>query len=451
MSLYEKYTAIIDEKKQEIDDCSDFIFDHPELCFKEFESAKCLKELLVKEGFQLQENLGGIETAFSGRFGEGHPVIGLLGEFDALSGLSQKSGCPTHKPLEGTVDGHGCGHNLLGAGTFATALAIKKYLEETKTSGTIIFYGCPAEEGGSGKTIMAGKGVFDELDMAMAWHPETSNHITNRNLLGNRQYHIIFDGKAAHAAGNPYNGRSALDALELMNVGVQFLREHMPRSASVHYAITDTGGISPNVVQAHAEAIYLIREKNNAGVKDLSERVIRIAEGAAMMTDTKVTVELEKACSNVIPNQTLQKFVYKTFSEIPCPVPTEEDKQFIRELLYKEKGKEDPRWENPIATTVNPYSDLKTAMASSDCGDVSWICPTVRFGFATWGKGTGSHDWQTVAQGKTEWAKNAMRYGAKVMAECIISILNQPEIIEEAKKEHKELIGDGYVCPINFE
>ncbi len=448
MSKYDRYTAIIDEKKQELDACSDYLFDHPELGYQEFLSAAYLKDFLRREGFTVKEDLAGIKTAFSGSFGSGRPVVGLLGEFDALSGLSQEAGCSEQKPIPGQQDGHGCGHNLLGTGTLATALAVKRYLEETGASGTMIYFGCPAEEGGSGKTFMAADGIFDGLDFAVAWHPDASTHINNRRLLANRKYCFRFDGKASHASGAPAEGRSALDAVELMNVGVQFLREHMPSSARIHYAITDAGGISPNVVQPHAEVEYMIRGVDNASVAALSKRVIRIAEGAAMMTETSVETEFQKACSNTVCNQTLQRFMYDILAAATLPEPTEADRQFVRELLMKDKGPGDAVWDDPIRTTVNPYSALKTAPASSDVGDVSWICPTVRFAFAVWGRGTEAHDWLTVAQGKTPWAHEMMRCGAGIMAEAVIAAMGQPELIAAAWEEHKENIGAGYESPL---
>lgn len=448
MTCADKYLAEIDAKKDELYECSDYIFDHPELCFEEFESSKKFAEMLQKEGFETETNLGGLKTAVSGKFGSGRPVIGLLGEFDALSGLSQESGNPEKNPLPNSKDGHGCGHNLLGTAVIGTAIAIKKYLEETHKSGTVICFGCPAEEGGSGKTIMACEGVFDNLDAAVAWHPGTSNCVINRNLLANKLVKYIYDGKAAHAAGAPHNGRSALDAVELLNVGVQFLREHMPPYSRVHYAITDTGGISPNVVQPHAEVLYLIRGKDNESVRQLAARVDKIAEGAALMTETTLSTEFQKACSNTICNETLQRFAYDTITKLSPPVPSEEDKEFIRKLLYKEKGKEDPRYEEPFNYNFGEYAKNTIAMASSDVGDVSWICPVVRVNGCTWGKGTGAHDWLTVAQGKTPYAKEAMMFAAKMIASIAIGLYENPEIIEKAKKEHKEAVGEnGYDCP----
>ena len=237
------YLDIIDEKAQMLDDAMDFIWDHPETAFAEFESAKCLCDLLEKEGFTVEKNLANIETAFSGRFGSGKPVIGVLGEFDALSGMGQVSGVCEQKP-DGHEAGHGCGHNLLGVGSLGAALVMKNYLEKTGREGTVIYFGCPGEEGGSGKAFMARDGVFDELDAALSWHPYSKNGVRIRTSLANCQVLYKFDGKAAHAGLQPHLGRSALDAVELMDVAVNYLREHIPSDHRIHYAITDAGGFS---------------------------------------------------------------------------------------------------------------------------------------------------------------------------------------------------------------
>ena len=235
---------------------SDAVWDHPETAFQEFKSTEILCELLEKEGFSVERNLAGIQTAFSGRFGHGKPVVGILGEFDALSGLSQESESIEKVPVCEGEPGHGCGHNLLGAGSVAAAIAVKEYLEKNGKEGTVVFFGCPGEEGGSGKGFMARDGVFDELDFAISWHPGDQNEVSVGSSLANYQVFYRFFGTASHAAACPELGRSALDAVELMNTGVQYLREHAIQEARIHYAITNTGGYSPNVVQPFAEVLY---------------------------------------------------------------------------------------------------------------------------------------------------------------------------------------------------
>ena len=443
-----EFTEIIEEKRQELIDAMDFIWDHPETAFTEFESAKYLCALLEKEGFTVEKNLAGIETAFSGRFGSGKPVIGFLGEFDALSGLGQASGCTTQTP-DGHENGHGCGHNNLGVGSIAAAMAVKDYLQKTGKSGTVIFFGCPGEEGGSGKAFMARDGVFDELDAAISWHPFAVTGVRVISSLANCQVLYKFDGKASHAGQQPHLGRSALDAVELMDVGVNYMREHMPSDARVHYAITDAGGFSPNVVQPHAEVLYLIRGSNNEQVKELYNRVTKIAEGAALMTETKVTVDFVKACSNCVLNEPMQRRMQSLMEQLPPPEPTKEDIAFARELTQnglQDSPKHDE--ENPIHWQLDPYHH-EVGHGSTDVGDVSWVCPTAQIRTATLAFGTPNHSWQQVTQGKMPLAHKMTLYAAKIMGQTGIDLMEEPALLQAAKEEHRRLVGPkGYECPI---
>ena len=444
------YLSVIDEKADMLDALSDYLWDNAETAFEEFKSAAYMVDLLKKEGFEVEENLTGIPTAFSGRFGHGKPVIGVLGEFDALSGLQQEAEAFEKKPIPGKVCGQGCGHNLFGMASVGAAISIKKYLEESKSEGTVIFFGTPAEEGGSGKSFMARDGAFDELDAAVTWHPAATTNVKTNLSLANYQVVYRFDGVPSHAGGKPEAGRSALDALELMNVGVQFLREHMTDHCRVHYAITDTGGYSPNVVQGHAEAIYLIRAPKNQEVKELYERVNKIAAGAALMTETKESHEFIKACSNTVINNVLVHVMYSRMEEIPVPVPTEEDLEFAKKLsktgLAGMPGV-DP--ENPLHPEVRPLAPSDQQHGSTDVGDVSWVCPTVQLNAATWAVGTAAHSWQAVSQGKRPWAHKMARYAAKIMAATAVELIKYPEVLEDAKKEHLENVAPtGYEPPI---
>ena len=265
---------------------SDQIWANPELSLKEFTAAALYKKVLAENGFTVKEDLSGIRTAFSGSWGQGHPVIGILGEFDALSGLSQEKCSTFQQPLQEGAPGHGCGHNMLGAGSLAAAFAIKDYLEKSGREGTVLFFGCPGEEGGAGKAFMARDGLWRDLDAALTWHPSDVNEIVTGTNNSSIQVLYKFKGVAAHAAGDPWDGRSALDAVELMNTGVQYLREHMTSDCRVHYAITDAGGISPNVVQDHASVLYMVRANKVRDSVKLLARVDKIAEGAALMTET---------------------------------------------------------------------------------------------------------------------------------------------------------------------
>ena len=311
---------------------SDSIWDNPETDYHEEKSSAILKNALTEAGFTVQSGLAGIPTAFSGSYGSGKPVIGFLGEFDALSGLSQEAGITEKKPIAEGGNGHGCGHNLLGTGSLAAAIAVKKYLEASGKPGTVIFFGCPAEEGGSGKAFMAKAGVFGGVDIALSWHPNNLNSVWSFSTLANVRVHYSFKGVSAHAGTSPHLGRSALDALELMNMGVQFLREHIIPEARIHYAITNTGGTAPNVVQAEAESVYLIRAPKNSQVQEIYERVNQIAKGAAMMCGVEVTIELEKACSNVLVNRCLEKVLYENMKAVELPEYSEEEYSFAKAL-----------------------------------------------------------------------------------------------------------------------
>ena len=309
--------SVIDQSRELLWNMSDQLWDHPEVGFREQFAAGLFCDTLSALGFEVQRNLADIPTAFSGSYGEGGPVVGFLGEFDALPGLSQAAGAFTKVPVQEEAPGHGCGHNLLGVGSLAAALAVKRYLEENHLPGTVKFFGCPAEEGGSGKGFMARSGVFDGVDVAFSWHPGEVNSVSTEGTMSNYQICYHFYGISSHAAMSPEKGRSALDALELMNMGVQFLREHVPTDTRIHYAITNTGGNAPGTVQPYAEALYLLRAVHPEQLIDLYERVNRIAKGAAMMTDTRVEIEFIKACSNVLINTELNRLMQRNLEQVP--------------------------------------------------------------------------------------------------------------------------------------
>ena len=316
---------IIDEKSALLTDLSDKIWEYAELSMAEYRSTAAYLEILKDQGFTVEENLCGIPTAFLGRYGSGKPVIGILGEFDALSGLSQQGGATEHLPLIEGGCGHGCGHNLLGAASLGAAIAIKEQIEAGKLQGTVVFYGCPGEEGCAGKTFMARDGMFRDLDAALTWHPGDTNEVTVGSDAACVQFEYTFTGIAAHAAGDPEHGRSALDAAELMNIGVQFLREHMPHTCSVHYSIADAGGISPNVVQPTAKLIYMIRGKDVRAAKALHARVDKIAQGAALMTETTVTSSQIDGTANTLSNEVLEQLLQENLQAAPLPVYTPEE------------------------------------------------------------------------------------------------------------------------------
>ena len=340
---------------------------------------------------------------------------------------------------------------VIGTASLGAAIAIKRFLETQTCSGTVILFGCPGEEGGSGKAFMARDGVFDELDAALCWHPDENTGVRVQTSLANCQVLYKFNGKAAHAGAEPHLGRSALDAVELMDVGANYLREHMIDQARVHYAITDAGGFSPNVVQPHAEVLYLIRAPRSAQVKELYERVNDIARGAALMTGTTVEIDFVKACSDTILNDTLQRVLYEKMAQIGVPEITEADEALARELTetaLMEYPKADPV--HPIHDELLPYTgQIEYECGSTDVGDVSWVCPTVQAKAATWAFGTPCHSWQAVTQGVMPLAHKMTLYIAKSLAAMGAELMVNAELLERAKQEHRRLVGpEGYVCPI---
>ncbi|NRR04666.1 amidohydrolase [Brevibacillus sp. RS1.1] len=453
-----RIAEMIEKKRDAFIKVSDQIWAFAETRFEEYQSAELLAQTLEGEGFKVERDVGGIKTAFIGSFGSGNPVVAILGEFDALSGMSQKKGQTKEEPLVAGANGHGCGHNLLGTASLAAAIAVKEYMEENNMKGTVRYYGCPGEEGGSGKAFMARAGLFDDVDFALCWHPMGYNSIMSTDSLANYQIYFKFKGKSAHAAASPHLGRSALDAVELMNVGVNYLREHIIPEARVHYAITNSGGLSPNVVQPKAEVLYLIRAPKVDQVQEIYERVCKIAQGAALMTETEVEIVFDKACSNLVQNKLLEEVMYKNFQELGVPMQDEAELQLakeMRETLSKQElatsEKQSSDMPAPdMVTWLNPYDGAKIPLnGSTDVGDVSWITPTAQCTTACYVNGSTLHSWQWVSLGATSIAHKGMLHAGKVMASTAIDMLKNPKLIEQAKAELKQRLGgQTYVCPI---
>ncbi|MGO4706424.1 M20 family metallopeptidase [Microvirga sp. 2MCAF38] len=450
----------VDERSAEYCAMSDRIWGMPELAFDEHRSVEEQIALLEGEGFRITRNVGGMATAFIAEAGQGGPVVGILGEYDALPDLAQESGLTEHAPTKAGTPGHGCGHNLLGSASALAAAALKSALEDEGIAGTVRYYGCPAEESGSGKTFMARAGAFDDIDAAFCWHPNVVNEVSTMSSLATVQAYFRFKGRAAHAAAIPHLGRSALDAVELMNVGVNYMREHMPSDARVHYATTNTGGIAPNVVQAYAEVLYLVRSPQLPDAQILFERVKKVAEGAALMTETSVEVQITDATFNVLPNKALQEAMYENMKRLGPPVFDAADVAFAEELQKKALTAEDILESvklHDIALKVKALHDgllpmtesEGVLMGSTDVGDVSWIVPTVQCHTACFAIGTPFHTWQLVAQGKLPAAHKGMVLAAKSMAATAADVLRNPELLARAKAELKERTGGkAYVCPI---
>ncbi|WAA09856.1 M20 family metallopeptidase [Fervidibacillus albus] len=459
----EKY---LKENKEYFEKVSEFIFHHPETRFEEYESATFLASECEKQGFTVERNVGNIETAFVATYGTGKPIIGFLGEYDALSGLGQKPNTFSYQPTEKDV-GHGCGHNLLGTGAFAAACAMKAYLEANHLKGTVKFFGCPGEEGGSGKTFMVREGVFDDVDVALTWHPSSTNSIMSLSSLANYQVYFRFKGTPSHAANSPHLGRSALDAVELMNIGVNYLREHIIEEARIHYAVTNTGGISPNVVQSNAEVLYLIRAPKISEVDNIYKRVCKIAEGAALMTETEVSIEFDKACSNYVPNRRLEKIMYEKLVETGVEPFTEEEKEFAEKMWNTFTEEEKSNYIETIKgfgyvgdgkelkgkylfDTISPYCESKEILkGSTDVGDVSWVVPTAQLSTATSVLGTTLHSWQMTAQGLTTIANKGMMRAAQSMALTGLTLIQSPEDFQKVKEEFEIFKKENpYTCPI---
>lgn len=440
--------SIIEEKKHIFEEVNDKIWGYAEPGFKENKSAALQIQILKSEGFEITEKIGGISTAFKAVFGESKPVIGILGEYDALPNLSQEANLTEKMSTNTNGWGHGCGHNTLGTAAMQSAVAIKDYMSKIKMKGTIIYFGCPAEEGGSGKAFMTREGCFEECDVCLTWHPYSAN-IGSTSTLANIKVKYNFHGVSSHAAVSPHLGRSALDAVELMNVGSNYLREHTLPETRIHYAVTNTGGGAPNVVQAEAEVLYVIRAPQNHQVIELLERVNSVAKGAAMMTGTTVDINVLSGCADVLQNKTLDSLIYKNMKEVLPLSYTEE------ELLYAEKFKavgaveEFAMYESiakkifgenakdklnlPMAQFVFPPMDIK--LGSTDVGDVSWNVPTTWFNAACYALGTSVHSWQLVAQGRSSIAHKGMTAAATVIAMTAIDIIENPSIAKKAKED----------------
>lgn len=443
---------------------ADKIWSLAELRYAETASAQLHMDALASSGFRITRNVADIPTAFLAEWGDSGPVIAFLGEYDALSGLNQQSGALVCTPSVDSpgMAGHGCGHHLLGTSAHFAAIALQAHLQASGAQARIRYYGCPAEEGGSGKTFMARAGVFDDVDAALTWHPGSFTGVFSQTTLANIQAKFIFHGKASHAAQSPHLGRSALDAVELMNVGVNYLREHMPSNARVHYAVTDSGGMSPNVVQARAEVLYLIRAARNHEAAELYERVQNVARGAALMTECQVEIVFDKACSNLLQNTTLNQVLYeKLLAEGQLAVDSQEQKKAVDfQATLKQTDIEDVS--RPLSSVlrgkvpavfdgVAPYDPAVDDMlfGSTDVADVSWITPTVQAWVACYAFGTPMHSWQMVSQGQSGLAHAGMVRAARVLAATAIELVKQPELIEHAKAELLERReGKPYVCPI---
>ncbi|MGG5809651.1 M20 family metallopeptidase [Falsiroseomonas sp. CW058] len=448
----EQVWRLVDERRDAYAALSDKVWGTPELCYAEHRSAAEHVAMLEAEGFRVTRNVADIPTAVMGEAGEGGPVIAILGEYDALPGLAQEAGVAEKRPVPGDGNGHGCGHNLLGAGSLLAAAAVKDWLKANGLPGRVRYYGCPAEEGGAAKGFMVRAGAFDDVDIAISWHPAAFSGVNEPVSLANTRIDFSFAGRAAHAASSPHLGRSALDAVELMNVGVNYMREHMPSDARIHYAYLDAGGIAPNVVQSRTKVRYLIRARNLQELNGLVARVRKIADGAALMTETTVTTQVISAVSNLLGNTPLEAAMHDNFMRLGPPPFTDADRAFAAEIqktlseedilsTYRRQGVVPERGKS-LCDAIVPLGAKGAGMnGSTDVGDVSWKVPTVQARGATYAIGTPGHSWQVVAQGKNAAAHTGMVHVAKVMAGTAVDALLHPDLIARARADHQARTG----------
>ena len=456
----------VDRNKSTLERLGDEIWGFAESGFEETRSSAALATALEAEGFALKRGIAGMETAFEASYGSGGTVVALLGEYDALPGLSQESASPEKRERLPGGNGHGCGHNLLGVGALAAAVAAKDFLKATGTAGTIRYYGCPGEEFGCGKTFMARSGVFDDASLALTWHPSDINLVWQARTLANLSVYFRFVGKASHAAAAPHLGRSALDAVELMNVGANYLREHVIPEARFHYAVTNPGGRAPNVVQAVAESFYYCRAPHIAQAKEIYERICDIARGAALMTGTRLEIEFSQGLSDYVPNLVLGELLQKCMLEGGGPAfdaadrelaskfratLTEAEKMTILgqikmlqgDAVLKQIGAD------PLDTVIGPFFRGDMCMpGSTDVGDVSQVVPTGQLVYAAAALGTQAHSWQYTAQAGSSIGHKGMLAAGRALGLAAVEAFLDPNIAIKAKEEHAAKFSVPYVCPI---
>ena len=435
----------IDANQEQFNDAAEKINTYAETAFKEYKSAKLLAGILEENGFVLERGVAEILTAFVATYGTGYPVVGILAEYDALPGLSQVPGITSKEPLEPGKGGHGCGHNLFGTGSTAAALAVKVIMEKHDLNGTIKLFGCPAEETLAGKIYMAKAGVFDGLDVCFTWHPSTVNKARLAKSIAMNNFEVVFRGKTAHGAADPWNGRSALDAVELMNSGVNYLREHVKPTVRIHYII-DHGGEAPNIVPDFAKVWYFVRDLDRAGVDHVYEWVLKCAEGATLMTGTDMEVNLITGCYEYLPNHVLSRVLDKNLRLAGPPKFTEEDQEYAKEMQRNlgipEKG---------ISTELPEFEDKETpGGGSTDTADVSWLVPiSGELGIATAPAGVPWHSWAVTSSSGCSIGFKGMHVAAKTLAASTIEALMDTKIVEEAKAEFAEKTKDfTYKCAV---
>ena len=441
----------VDQNAEILTDLAKKIWEHPETAFNEVKACEWTAEVLRNAGFDVEVGYCGMPTAIRATWGKGSPKIGFLGEYDALPGLSQKVSTEKEAIIAG-APGQGCAHNLLGVACVGAVLGMKAELEATGKEGTVVFYGCPAEEVLTGKAFMAREGAFADLDAAFSWHGSTTNHVTLGTMTGLNSAVFHFHGITAHAGGDPHNGRSALDAVEITNIGANYLREHVTSDTRIHYVIKE-GGTAPNIVPDKASVWYYVRAMSREAVEDTYRRLVKCAEGAAHMTETKLEIEFKGGCYNTLNPVLLTNLTHDVMEQIELPQWTVEEKEFAEILNSKSQQyeviKSKGLLENgPLCTFVSPVLN-EDGYGSTDVGDVMHIVPCVQVMTATSNLAAPGHSWQITACAGMSIGMKGMLYGAKVMAATAMKMVEDPEIIAKAKEEFaKQMNGKTYKCPI---
>ena len=413
------------------------IWELAEVGYQEIESSGLLQSRLAAAGFEIEEGVADMPTAFVGSWGEGSPVIGILAEFDALPGITQ-SRSPYPDPVFSMIAGHACGHHLFGAGSVAAALAVKEWMAASGTSGTIRLYGTPAEEGGAGKVYMVRGGLFDDVDAVLHWHPSSENDASPSTSLANKSAKFRFRGVSAHAAGAPHEGRSALDGVEAMNHMVNLMREHVPEDSRIHYVIT-AGGSAPNVVPDFAEVYYYVRNPDVEVARSIFERVVLAAEGAALGTETRLEYEVIHGLYAMLVNDALQRRAQANLEKVGGVVYDDEERAFAESISTTLTNP------GPLETAaqVLPY-EPREGGGSTDVADVSWVVPTVGISTATWVPGTPAHSWQAIAAGGTSIGNKGMIVAAKTLAMTAVDLFTDPALLEAARAEYLERVGPDF-------
>ena len=452
----------VSKNQKRFQELADKVWSIPETCYSEQNSMSAHVDELRYHGFSVTKGIANIPTAVIGEYGNGGPIIAFLGEYDALAGLSQKADVFHQDPIKKGANGHGCGHNLLGSASMQAAVSLRDWLKDSNLPGVVRYYGCPAEEGGAAKTFMVRDKIFKDVDAAITWHPGCLPGIVKGSSLANCRVDFTFEGRASHAAVSPHLGRSALDAIELMNVGVNYMREHMPDKARIHYALIDGGGISPNVVQAKAKVRYVVRDETTPKMMELLERVKEIAKGAALMTQTKVKTKILAGVSNLVYNETLGNIMQGNLDQLGAPEFSKEEHLYAKkyqdtltrkdiESAYSHAGIDLVEGQVLAATVV--AGDVKPVDmgGSTDVADVSWVVPTVSLWGANYAIGTPFHSWQMTAQGKSSIAIKGMTHAAMVMAATGSDLILNKTILDDAWSEHNKTIEKtGYMSPISL-